>query len=124
MAGILLLGLSCSGPSPESSTPAPTEERPARVYHVQLDMVQDKTTADQMLGQALAWWKDRSDTVPAPLERKDGSEAPVAIHWQAPLYRVRIGPFASRSAAEEVLAAAETAFPEAFVAPERLRPAP
>lgn len=119
----LVLGLSCSGPSPETQTSP--EESLDRVYHVQLDMADEKATANQALAKALAWWKDLSGrSMPSPLTGNDRfDDSPVAMVWKPPMYRIRLGPFASRSEAEKVLTAAQSTFPDAFVAPERLRPA-
>lgn len=120
LAVCLLLGLSCSGPPPESSTPS-TEEVPERVYHVQLEMTEDKATADQLLGKALNWWEDQASSLDSrPLDISDDTtDSPVRVVWKPPLYRVRLGPFASRSEAEAVLDAAQSSFPDAFIAPER-----
>lgn len=116
----LLLGLSCSGPAPERSGPAADDE-PKRLYHVQLEMTEDKATADQVLGKALSWWEDRASSLdPQPVNlTEDTTDSPVRVVWQPPLYRVRLGPFASRSEAEAVLDAAHPTFPDAFIAPER-----
>lgn len=95
-----------------------------RVYHVQLDMKKDKDAADRRLTDALAWWhKHGSETVPGPSAVPDSSrDRPLRLVWKAPFYRVRLGPYASRSQAEQALSAIRASFPEAFVAPERLRP--
>lgn len=109
----LLIALSCTGPSSTS----PDREDRSRVYHVQLDMMEDKARADRTLGRALEWWQRRSD-VPRPLTGSDDS--PVRVVWRAPLYRIRIGPFASRAQADSVLQRARSTFPDAFVSPDRL----
>ena len=119
----LILGLSCSGPSPETSGPSPTEDRPSEVYHVQLDMTERKVVANRKKSKALTWWEQNATMgTPTPI-RGSGSndDYPVAIVWKAPLYRVRLGPFATRSEAEDVLASARSVFPDAFIAPERLQ---
>lgn len=117
LIGGVVLGVSCSGPS---STPSEgvEEDRPSRVYHVRLDVTEKKGAANRILGRALEWWEERSNTFSArPLS---SAESPVAVVWQAPLYRIQIGPFASRSEADSVLQEAQSAFPDAFVSPERL----
>lgn len=120
--GSLLLGLSCSGPATDASES--TDDGVERVYHVQLEMTEDKGAADQVLAEAVTWWNERvSSSVPDPVRLSDdASDRPVTVVWKAPLYRVRLGPFASRSQAEDVLGAAQSVFPDAFVAPERLSP--
>ena len=120
LAGALLLGLSCSGPSP---APSGETTDPSRVYHVQLDMTKEKETANQILGRALTWWEAHAASVAArPLTAADAS--PVTVAWRAPLYRVRIGPFASRDQAESVLQTAQSAFPGAFVRPDSMSTQP
>ena len=121
--GLLSLVLSCSGPSPATRGASETEKRPARVYHVQLDMTTDKATADQVLTDALEWWRGHAASLqPEPLpSATDTGGGPAQISWKAPRYRVRLGPFASQAEAQTVLDAVRPSFPEAFVAPERRR---
>ena len=128
-AGLLgavgLLAGACTGPAPEQGASG-TEAGPARVYHVQVDMTRDKETANQYLSRAIAWWgRQPSERLPepmAPAGRSDDSA--VQIVWKAPLYRIRLGPFPSRSAAKKVLSAAEAAYSGAFIVPEQRRPSP
>lgn len=118
LLGALLLG-ACSGPGPASDTPS--AEPGSRVYHVQLRLTEDKDRAVETLNQALRWWEQQPASERAPLvQTSQSSEPPVRIKWKAPLYRVRLGPFASEPQAETVLEAARSAFPDAFVAPDRL----
>lgn len=114
IVGTVLVALSCSGPS---SDPGRTADESGRVYHVQLNQTKEKEAANQDLARAIVWWDDQSSaSLPTPLS--DGQhESPVQVAWQAPFYRVRLGPFASRSAAKEVLTAARPTFPKAFIAP-------
>jgi cell division septation protein DedD len=117
------LAAGCAGPTPEQEGASGPTEEPARVYHVQLDMTKDKETANQYLSKAIAWWgRQPSERLPAPAGRADDSA--VQVVWQAPLYRIRLGPFPSRSAAKQVLSAARSAYPGAFIVPEQRRPAP
>lgn len=122
LAGTLLIGLSCSGPSPDGPTSADEGDR-SRIYHVQLDMAKEKEQANQILGRALTWWDAHAGTTaPRPLTAPD--ESPVTVAWRAPLYRVRVGPFASRAQADSVLRTAQSTFPGAFVRPARASPQP
>lgn len=117
LVGGLLLGLSCSGPSPDASDASGTTD-PSRVYNVRLEVTKEKEAANQTLGRALEWWNERSGAVSAhPLSTDDDS--PVTVVWQAPLYRIQVGPFASRAQADSVLAEAQSVFPDAFVSPAR-----
>ena len=127
VAGLVLAAAlwgGCAGPTPETEGASEAEEGPARVYHVQLDMTRDQDTANQYLSRALAWWGRQSSTrLPAPMASADrADDSAVQVVWQAPLYRVRLGPFPSRAAAEEVLSAAEASYPGAFIVPEQRRP--
>ena len=91
------------------------------MYHVQLNQTKEKEAANQDLSRAIAWWDDRaSASLPTPLTGRE-YDRPVHVTWQAPFYRVRIGPFASRSAAKDVLTTARSTFPKAFIAPEQRR---
>jgi len=117
LVAALLLGLSCSGPAPSTSK----KEETSRPYHVQLDRIEDKDTANRILGEALTWWKANASAVePRPMTGSTGS--PVTVVWRAPLYRIRIGPFASRAEADSVLRLAQPSFPDAFVHPARRSP--
>lgn len=111
----ILLGSAVGCTGPQSTT---DEEQPARVYHVQVRMTEDKAEAERALGAVLDWWDESvPGNLPRPLETERGS--PVDIAYRPPLYRVRLGPFASREEAETVLAAARESYPEAFVVPGR-----
>ena len=106
------VGLSCSGPETSNSV-----ETASRLYHVQLDQTKKKKRADRLIGQAIDWWNEHAASVgPRPATTE---EPPVHVTWRAPLYRIRLGPFASRADADSVLAVAQQRFPEAFVRPER-----
>lgn len=116
LAGLLLLGLSCSGPSPEApASPEATGDR-SRAYHVQLDMTKEKEAANRILGQALQWWETHEGAWSVRPLTAPG-ESPVTVAWRAPLYRIRLGPFPTRAQADSVLAVAQSAFPGAFVRP-------
>lgn len=121
--GILLGGgllAACSGSESVSRTET-TGADDARVYHVRLDLTEDKDRAAQILGQAVQWWKKQPSSARPPLAREDASSRSAAsIRWKAPFYRVQLGPFATRPQAEAVLQAAQSRFPDAFVAPERI----
>ena len=121
VTGILLGAMSlgaCSAPSPPSSEkPSP----PAQVYHVQLQLTEDKDQAVATLGRAQRWWKEQpASTRPPLVEETKSSNTPVTIKWKAPFYRVRLGPFANKKQAERVLTDVQSAFPDAFVAPSQV----
>lgn len=105
------------GEDTEDSEP----ETRTHVYHVQLQMTDEKEAAAQVLGRAEAWWEKQPSSDRPPLVRGvPSSEKVVSIHWKPPLYRVRLGPFATRQQAEAVLRDARLTFPDAFVAPDRI----
>jgi hypothetical protein len=121
-AGALLQA--CSGLFPSSEAP-PSEVGPGdRIYHVQLQLTDEKAQAVETQGRAQRWWQQSRADYPPLLENTPSSDPPVTIAWQAPFYRVRLGPFATEAQADSVLAAAQPAFPDAFVAPDRIQPTP
>jgi len=117
--GGLLLG-ACSGPAPESTGQPPKVEPGTRIYYVQLRLTEDKGRATEALGRAERWWRGHPPADRPPLVQEASSSGrPVTITWKAPLYRVQLGPFATETQAEAVLDAARSAFPDAFIAPDR-----
>ena len=119
----LLLGAAflggCSGAAPPTDSSG--AEPRSRVYHVQLRLTEDKDQAEAILSQGLRWWNQQpASSRPSLVEDARSSDTAVSIKWQAPFYRVRIGPFATEQQAETVLEEAQSTFPDAFVAPERV----
>lgn len=122
MAGSFLV--SCSGPAPESTSQSPEVEPGARIYHVQLGLTEDKNQAHETLGRAERWWNKQPSADRPPLAQgTQSSNSPVTIKWKTPFYRVRLGPFATEEEAQTVLDAANSAFPDAFVVPDRAQAA-
>lgn len=124
--GFLLSGgglLACTGPTSTRSSESTTPEAGTRIYHVQLQLTDEKERAVEMLGRGERWWEKQPASVRPPLvEGTQSSDTAVHIEWKAPFYRVRLGPFATEHQAERVLDAARSAFPDAFVAPGRVDP--
>lgn len=115
-----LLGVACSGPPPESTRPSSGVEPGDRIYNVQLALTEEKGEANETVGRAERWWNNQPPADRPPIAQgTESSNPPVTISWKAPFYRVQLGPFASEDQAEAVLKAAESAFPDAFVAPDR-----
>lgn len=84
----------------------PEEEEPrgprtVQGYRVQILTTQDKEAADQRAAEAEAQWGQ-----------------PVEVAWKAPYYRVRLGAFASRSAAQRTLEAVKQQYGDAFLVPD------
>lgn len=120
----LLLGalvLACSGPAPNESSTTPGPDAGTRIYHVQLQLTDDKDRAAAVLGRAEQWWQEYASSARPPIvEGTQSSDTPTDIFWKAPFYRVRLGPFATKEQAETVLEAARPTFSDAFVAPSRV----
>lgn len=115
------LFLSCSGPAPNQSGTTSGAGAAERVYHVQLQLTDDKDQAAVVLGRAQQWWQEQPPSKhPSLVDDVPSSDPPVTMVWKAPFYRVRLGPFATKEQAETVLQAARPTFSEAFVAPERI----
>ena len=117
LLGAVFLG-GCSGPAPSADSSG--TEPGSRGYYVQLQLTEDKDRAEAILSQGLRWWNQQpASSRPSLVEDARSSDTAVSIKWQAPFYRVRIGPFATEQQAETVLKEARATFPDAFVAPER-----
>lgn len=113
--------LACSGPGPSQPGDRTGAKAEGRVYHVQLQLTDDKQQAAAVLGRAQRWWQEQPPSKhPSLVEDVPSSDPPVTMVWKAPFYRVRLGPFATEEQAETVLDAARQTFSEAFVAPERI----
>jgi hypothetical protein len=97
-----------SGPPPAeepradpSNDEAPAEPRTVRGFRIQVLTTEDKSAADRRAADAKEQWG-----------------APVEVVWKAPYYRVRVGAFASRSAAQPRLDAVQEQYPDAFLVPD------
>ena len=87
-------------------------------YRIQIFSSQDKRAADRRREQAETWWREQvrsgelDDVYPYEM-----SPAPIYQDFRQPYYRVRVGNFASRAQAQEMLRIVEQRFPSAFIAP-------
>jgi len=116
---LLLLGtgglvVACSGSHTGENQPRRSPEE--AVHYVHLRMTEDKGVAENALEAAVAWWSQEQGRLPQP-DPLAGS-SPLEIHWRAPMYRVRLGPFQRRAEAEAVVEAAQSSFPNAFIGRE------
>lgn len=122
--GLLLcvaVAVSCSAPRLGGDEEEAPPEPPARVYHVQVLMTEEKSEAARAQSQAREWWNSQGDANRPPLvEGTSSSSRPVTIEWKVPFYRVRLGPFAERSQAQAVVESARSAFPDAGVTAARV----
>ncbi len=87
-------------------------------YRIQIYQSLDKEDAFERENEVLAWWETAPEAERPP---GLGPDLPVYVRYHQPYYRVRIGDFTSREAAEEVLALVITRFPGAFIAPDMVR---
>jgi len=110
--GLTLVG--CQATEPASEGPSDVDEAmPERAFFVQVGMSDTRTEAESVWQEAATWWENL-ETPPDPLRRYD--DPPVRVVWQTPYYRVRVGPVASREAAEAVRTALSSQFNGAFIA--------
>lgn len=110
----------CTGASPSADRSTPDAE--TRVYHVQLQLTEDKDHAEAILSRGLRWWTNQPSSSRPPIAPDTpSSDTAVSIEWKAPFYRVRVGPFATEQQAQLVLEKARSAFPDAFIAPDRIQ---
>ena len=133
---LVLLVSACSGPrertpggEPRDDAPAETEREPEREpdapvtrtvqgYRIQVYTSSEKAEADAEAARASSWWESLSaGERPLGLQQ---DEAPVAVVWRQPYYRVRVGAFASRSEAERALSLIKQRFGKAFIVPDRV----
>ncbi len=88
-------------------------------FRVEILSTLNKQEADQVVEDALAWWRDFvEDNSLHALYPQIESEPPVYQDFRAPYYRVRIGNFINRDDAERLLEVIEKSYPSAFIAPD------
>ncbi len=88
-------------------------------FRVQVAQTDDKSGADAIVADAVAWWRDSRDRtdLPALFAVED---PPVYIVYKAPYYRVRIGDFATRGEAMKASQIMRTRFSAAAVVPDEV----
>lgn len=84
-------------------------------YRIQVYSTLDKNTAVQQEEDAKAWWRENEDTAPPELF---AGGMDVNVVYIQPYYRVRIGNFTSRDAAERARRFLAQRYPDAFVVPD------
>lgn len=90
--------------------------RAARGFRIQVLSTLDKDEAVEREQALKAWWAGRApEARPAGL---GGEQLSVYVHYRQPYYRVRVGNFASRDAAEGALRVLGANYPEAFIVPD------
>lgn len=93
--------------------------RTGRGYRIQVTQTQDKSAADALLAEALAWWRNQADKPDAPAFFAQG-QTPVYILYRQPYYRVRLGNFTSQAEAIRALGIVSSRFPGAAVVPDTI----
>lgn len=81
-------------------------------FRVQVFSARDKQAAQDFQVQVRQWWEDHRAEAPTAVL---GEEPPIVVQYSQPYYRVRMGAFADRDAAEEALAFVRSAYPNAFI---------
>lgn len=84
-------------------------------YRVQVFSSMERGQAEEQRQKLVQWWQDNVQ------QDVEASEVPVVIRYKQPYYRVRIGNFTSRSAAEQFLGRIESAYSGAFVVPDQVQ---
>ncbi|MCY3629977.1 MAG: hypothetical protein OXI05_02565 [Bacteroidota bacterium] len=88
-------------------------------FRIQIISTLDKQEADQVVEDALAWWRNFvKDASLYELYPQNEPEPPVYQDFRAPYYRVRLGNFINRDDAELFLEVVEKSYASAFIAPD------
>lgn len=81
-------------------------------YRIQVFSAQEQEAAQDFREQVRRWWQAVKSEAPDQFR----AEAPIVIEYSQPYYRVRMGAFAQREAAEEALQFVQKKYSGAFVA--------
>ncbi|WP_263786673.1 SPOR domain-containing protein [Salinibacter grassmerensis] len=81
-------------------------------FRVQVFSARDKQAAQDFQVKVRQWWENHKAEAPTSVL---GEEPPIVVQYSQPYYRVRMGAFAGRDAAEEALAFVRSAYPNAFI---------
>ena len=119
LPALLCLLLACALTLAACRTPrsaAVPDDAPADTptFLVQVAGLEDRDAAQEVALDVEAWWNAKG----AALSERPG-EIEVAVVWRAPLYRVRLGPFATQAAAGTARTRLRADYPDAFLVPAR-----
>ncbi|WP_103030387.1 SPOR domain-containing protein [Salinibacter altiplanensis] len=81
-------------------------------FRVQVFSARDKQAAQDFREQVRQWWENQKGQDSASVL---GSDPPIVVQYSQPYYRVRVGAFAERDAAEDALALVQKEYPNAFI---------
>jgi hypothetical protein len=88
-------------------------QRTVEGFRVQVFSARDKQAAQDFREQVRQWWEqNKNNAATSSL----GEEPPIVVQYTQPYYRVRIGAFADRDAAEEALEFVRQNYSNAFIA--------
>jgi Sporulation related domain. len=82
-------------------------------FRVQVFSARDKQAAQDFREQMRLWWQENKGAAPVSVL---GETPPIVVQYSQPYYRVRMGAFAERDAAEDALAFVQKEYPNAFIA--------
>jgi hypothetical protein len=89
---------------------APGTRQTVDGFRVQVYQTTDKDEADTRVDEAVAWWNSRFE----------GRTPEVYTVFRTPYYRIRVGNYATRDAANEALRSLRARFPNAQLVPDRV----
>ena len=112
MSGRVVVPGGESAPAP----PPPQESEPREVdgYRVQVFSSNQRGSAERVRAEALAWWEGAKSRAGAPASME------ARVVYLQPYYRVRLGAFATREAADAALGLVREEYPEAFLVADRV----
>lgn len=87
-------------------------KRTIQGFRVQVFSALDKQASQEFREQVHQWWKTNKEDAPSVF----GDKPPIVVMYSQPYYRVRIGAFAQRNAAEQALQFVQRKYPNAFIA--------
>lgn len=82
-------------------------------YRIQVYSAQDQKASQEFRERVRKWWETVENDAPSALFR---DQPPIVIEYSQPYYRVRLGAFAEREAAEKALDFVRKEYDGAFVA--------
>lgn len=117
MFGLMLAMAACAGPR-QTARRLPPPPETMRGFQVQIFTTENKSSAEEMVTEALNWWASLDEDQKRILY--GSTTMPVEVKWLQPYYRVRMGHFRSREEARGLLNRAVGQFPAAFVVPDTI----
>jgi len=88
-------------------------QRTVEGFRVQVFSARDKQAAQDFREKVRRWWEANKEDAPSSVL---GEEPPIVVEYTQPYYRVRMGAFADRDAAEEALEFVRRSYSNAFIA--------